>query len=139
MKLRNLILAANDLKTKVITIEEWELDLTVQELNAADRDEVFRLHDLSADVKAVCRTIELGVIDEEGNRVFEDGDAEKLAGKSDSALTKIYSEIMKLSGCDVGNAEGEGETEAGKLLEKTQTSGENSDSCTSSGLEPTPS
>jgi len=136
MSLRDQILAANDLKTKVIPVDEWKLKLTVQELNGGDRDEVFRLHELSADIKAVCRTIELGVIDETGARVFDDGDAEKLAGKSDSALTKIYSEIMKISGCDMGNPEGE--TEAGKPSGKIQVSGENSDSCTSSELEPTP-
>jgi hypothetical protein len=135
MGLRDQILAVNDLKTKLVPVKEWDLEITVRELSGGERDEIFRLHDASADINAVCRTIELGAIDESGNRVFEDGDAEKLAGKSDSALTTIYSAIMKLSGCDVDNRE-EG-AEAGKPLEKTQSSGENTDSCTSSELEPT--
>ena len=134
MNLRNEIIAVMDLKTKQVFIKEWDLEITVRELNGGQRDEVFRLHDQAADIKAVCRTIELGVIDEDGNRVFEDGDSEKLAGKSDDALSKIYSEIMKLSGCDVTGAEGE--TSAGKPSEKTLSSGENSDSCTSLESEP---
>lgn len=135
MNLRNLILAADDLKTKVVPVKEWNLELIVRELSGGERDEVFRLHGQSADIKAVCRTIELGAVDEEGNRVFEDGDAEKLAGKSDAALTKLYSEIMKLSGCGIDKSEGE--ATAGKSLEITQSSGKNTDSCISSELEPT--
>lgn len=135
MSLRNLILTADDLKTKVVSVKEWSVELIVRELSGGERDEVFRLHDQSADIKAVCRTIELGAIDEEGNRVFKDGDAEKLAGKSDAALTKLYSEIMKLSGCVIEKSEGE--ATAGKSLEITQPSGKNTDSCTNSELEPT--
>jgi hypothetical protein len=137
MSLRDQIFDANDLKTKVVPVKEWDLEITVRELSGGQRDEVFRLHDESADINAVCRTIELGAIDESGNRIFEDGDAEKLAGKSDAALTTLYSEIMKLSGCDVDSTKGE--TEAGKPSEKIQSSGENTDSCTSSELEPTQS
>jgi hypothetical protein len=137
MGLRDQILAADDLKIAKVPVKEWDLELTVRELSGGERDEVFRLHGESADIKAVCRTIELGAIDEEGNRVFEDGDAAKLAGKSDAALTTLYSEIMKLSGCDVDSPKGE--TEAGKPSEKTQSSGENTDSCISSESEPTQS
>lgn len=137
MNLRDQILATKDLKTKSVPVEEWKLDLIVQELSGGARDEVFRLHEESADIKAVCRTIELGVIDEAGNRVFKDGDATELAAKSDSALSKIYSEIMELSGCDVDKSEGE--TVAGKPSGKTQVSGASSDSCISSESEPTQS
>lgn len=137
MNLRDRILAANDLKTKSVFIAEWDLELTVRELSGGERDEIFRLHEESADITAVCRTIEIGAIDENGARVFEDGDAEKLAGKSDAALTTMYSEIMKLSGCNL-DKEGD-DSPAGKPLEKTLSSGANTGLCTSSESEPTPS
>lgn len=137
MNLRERILAVNDLKTKTVSIPEWDLELTVRELSGGERDEIFRLHEQSADIAAVCRTIEIGAIDENGARVFEDGDAEKLAGKSDAALTTLYSEIMKLSGCNL-DKEGD-DSPAGKPLEKTQNSGESTDSCTSLESEPTQS
>lgn len=134
LNLRDQILAAQDLKASVVHVDEWGLDLTVRELNAGQRDEVISLHSKDDPMVAVYRTITLGAIDEECNQVFEEGDAEKLAGKSDSALGKIYKEIIKLSGLGGGD-----ESEAGKPSEKSQDSGTTTDSCTSSESEPTKS
>ena len=134
LNLREQILAASDLKISTVHVEQWNLDITVRELNAGQRDEVISLHSKSDPMTAVYRTITLGAIDEEGNQVFEEGDAEKLAEKSDSALGKIYKEIIKLSGLGAGE-----ESEAGKPSEKNQDSGTTTDSCTSSESELTKS
>ncbi len=139
LNLRDRILSMDDLDTGVVTIKEWDnLDVTVRELSAGERDEVIALHqNEDTMLKAVFRTITLGAIDEDGTRIFNDDDAEKLAEKSDAALTQIYQGIVKLSGL-AGN-EKEGETPEGKPSATIQDSGETTASCTSSESEPTPS
>lgn len=137
MSLRDQIIAVDDLKTATVHVKEWNMDVMVRELNSGERDKIFSMHAAESGVAAVFRTLEIAVIDEDGSRALEDGDAEMLAQKSDAAITKLYSKIMELSGCRIKNPNEE--SESGKSLEKTQLSGENSDSCISLESEPTQS
>jgi hypothetical protein len=151
-KLRAHILKSHDLKTSIVSIPEWgeegiPLEITVQELSAATRDFILKLHGKGDIIHAVCKTVELGVLDDDGSLAFEDGDAEDLAKKSDSVITKIYKEIMKLSGVELtdksdsekSDSEKGEETPAGKLSEKTPCSGATTDSCSNLESQPTES
>ncbi|MEY8205415.1 MAG: hypothetical protein RPR40_10105 [Bermanella sp.] len=140
--LREQILATVDLKTSVVTIKEWgDLDITVRELNAGERDEIVTLHQSEDSVlHAVFRTITFGAIDEKGERIFGPEDAQKLAQKSDAPLTQLYQEIVKLSGLSASAPDdqgGEEETPAGKPSTQTQECGETTVLCTNLESEPT--
>lgn len=145
--LRNRILKKHDLKTAVVAITEWSedgapLEVTVQELSARDRNAALALHGEGDSLHAVCKTVELGVLDEDGSLAFEEGDAEELSNKSDAAITKLYKEIMKLSGVELVSSETESkesESTAGKPSETTLSSGATTGSCNSSESQPTES
>mgnify|MGYP006169539079 CR=1 FL=1 len=147
LNLRGRILNAHDLKTSIVKITEWSedefqpLEITVQELSAKDRNTALALHGEKDTLHAVCKTVELGVLDEDGSLAFEEGDAAELAKKSDSAITKLYKEIMKLSGVELVapadvDSDKEAESIAGKPLETTPSSGETIGSCSNSESKP---
>jgi hypothetical protein len=147
--LRSRILSSHDLKTSTVSIPEWgtesePLNVKVQELNAAARNDILKLHGEVDALSAACKTIEMGVLDDDGSLAFEEGDAAELAKKSEAIITKLYKEIMKLSGVNLvdkpaADTEGQEETPAGKPLEKTSSSGATTDSCSSSESQPTAS
>lgn len=147
LNLRNRILQTHDLKTAVVAITEWSedgnpLEITVQELNAKDRNAALALHGEGDSLHAVCKTVELGVLDDDGSLAFEEGDATELANKSDAAITKLYKAIMKLSGVELVTSETvteESESTAGKPSKTTHSSGLTTDSCSSSESQPTES
>jgi hypothetical protein len=148
LNLRGRILNAHDLKTAIVKIPEWSedelqpLEITVQELSAKDRNIALALHGEKDTLHAVCKTVELGVLDEDGSLAFEEGDATELAKKSDSAITKLYKKIMQLSGVELVDSaesteEAKDESIAGKPLETTLSSGETTGSCSNSESQPT--
>jgi hypothetical protein len=126
MSLRDLILQAKDLKNAVVSVSEWNngepLSVTVRELSAGERESILGMHvELSEQGKAtdaVCATIEMAALDENGERLFQPGDAELLAQKNEEPLMRLYSKIMELSG--IGGGE---ESEAGKPSDESQNSG----------------
>lgn len=142
MKLREQILQANDLKSENVTVKEWGVTIQVREMSAGDRERMLKQHSeytkKGDNTAAVCSVIEQVSFDPEtGERIFEDGDTEKLAEKCESALLAIYRAAMKISGISL--ADDDGEPEAGKSSEKTQDSGQTTDSCTSLESEDTAS
>ena len=98
------ILELSDLQTKVVRVEEWKRDVTVQELHLEDS---LKLLDSAGDLEAdtvvltaenIARVIVWGVIDPDTRkRVFSDDDVAALAQKNHNALMFLYKEIMSLS------------------------------------------
>jgi len=117
MSLRDAILNKDDLKTEVVPVEEWGVDVPVKELSLRTRTRVMDMHGTGAADEAIVETVIAGALDEEGNPLFTRDDAEALAEKSEAAMIKLYKAILKLSGVDIdgkSEGEGEGETEAAK-------------------------
>ena len=112
MSLRDAILNTRDLKTEVVMVEQWGLDIIVKELSLRDRTRVMDMHGQGAADDAIVETVIAGTTDEYGEPLFTAEDATALADKSEAAMLKLYKAIMALSGVDMdGN---EKETEAGK-------------------------
>jgi hypothetical protein len=105
MNLREKILGADDLQTEMVDCLTWGVKIYVTTMSAADRDsfeqsmlkkvkgkQVTSLDNVRARlaVRVCC--------DEEGNRIFNDSDADELGKKSASEMDKIFSVAQRLNG-----------------------------------------
>jgi hypothetical protein len=100
------ILEQDDLKTEDVMIPEWGgAWVRVRTLNASERDH-FEASTVQRNGKKVTTNLEnirarlclLCLIDEEGNRLFDEGDTFPLGGKSASALDRIFTVAQWLNG-----------------------------------------
>ena len=102
---RDDILQINDLLTEEVYVPEWGAWIRVRALTGAERDAFeqsiveqrgkdtrMNLRNIRAKLVAMC------VVDEEGNRVFRDEDAELLGKKSAAALNRLFEVAQRLSG-----------------------------------------
>lgn len=103
LNLRDAILSTNDLKTEIVTVPEWGVDITVKELSLRTRTRVLDMHSTGAADAAIVETVIAGALDESGNALFTRDDAEALAEKSEAAMIKLYRAIMELSGVPIGD------------------------------------
>jgi len=99
MLTRDLILAAKDFETKTVHVPEWNGDVTLRGLSSIDRDnfeaEVAATQDLR-NLRA--RLVVKAIVDEEGNRIFKDSDAEVLGEKNSQVMCRLFDEVRDLSG-----------------------------------------
>ncbi len=94
------ILGFNDLCTKVVHIDKWGCDLTVQELGLSDGIRLVSListDDDSVNAEAIAQVVAMGVIDDNGDRLFSDEDIPALAQKNGKALMELYAAITGLA------------------------------------------
>lgn len=130
---RNAILGADDLGRETVDVPEWGGAVHVRGLTAAERDAYeASLMDATRTGKrtkitpklqnAKARMAVLCIIDDKGDRVFTDADADALGKKSASALNRIVEAIQELSGMSEEDIE---------ELEKNSPSGQSDDSSSS--------
>jgi hypothetical protein len=99
---REAILSAQDLKTETVKVPEWGGEVIVSMMTAATRDawemslvgdgKTFNTSNMSARLLAHC------AIDEKGNRLFTDKDAEALGKRSARAMSRCVKVIQRLNG-----------------------------------------
>src|SRR5690606_40748699 len=94
---RDAILQAQDLPTERVEIPEWNGEVIVRGLTAAERDQFeqsiveTRGKDTRVNLRNIrAKLVALCVVDEEGKRLFKDEDAELLGRKSAVALNRIF-------------------------------------------------
>ena len=102
---RDAILQAQDLPTEQVSVPEWGGEVLVRGLTGADRDDFEQsiAEQKGKNVKMNLRNVRaklvaLTVVDEDGNRLFSDKDAEVLGRKSAVALNRVFEVAQKLSG-----------------------------------------
>lgn len=102
---REAILQAQDLPTEDVEIPEWGGTIRVRGLTGAERDafEQSIVETRGKNTRMNLRNIRaklvaLTVVDEDGNRIFNDEDAEALGKKSAAALDRIFAVAQRLSG-----------------------------------------
>lgn len=126
---RAQILAANDIRTELVEVPEWGGEVLLRGLTGAERDAyelslatpagkkmVYHLKNMRARLVAMC------VVDEQGRRVFEEGDVQQLGEKSGVALMRIWKKAQELSGLSDEDVE-----ELGKNSESDQSDNFTSD------------
>ena len=107
---RDQILAHKTLKCETIEVPEWGGEVKVRELSASEAD-VFESglaaarqgQNGSGPDPLIARNfrakiVALAAVDDEGNRLFTDDDVETLGSMSRSALDRVSSVAMRLSG-----------------------------------------
>lgn len=102
---REQILATEDIQREEVSVPEWGGTVLVRGLTGAERDRyeasLISMKGSSASLKlenARARLVAIGVIDENGNRVFTTKDVEALGAKSGHALERVADVIQRLSG-----------------------------------------
>jgi hypothetical protein len=99
------ILKIADITTEEVEVPEWHGSVLVRGLTGKQRD-IFestllerrgrRMIPNTANIRA--KLVAWSVVDDEGNRVFTDAEAEELGEKSAAAVDRIYTVASRLSG-----------------------------------------
>ena len=102
---REAILQVQDLPTERIPVPEWGGEVIVRGLTAAERDQFeqsiveTRGKDTRVNLRNIrAKLVVLCCVDEQGNRIFRDEDAEVLGRKSAVALNRVFEVAQRLSG-----------------------------------------
>ena len=101
MSLREQILAADDLPVEEVEVPEWGVTVWVRSLMAHERDalEAVFLRDSEASLENLrARLCAMCIVDENGERVFTDADAQVLGRKSARALDRVFEVAQRLNG-----------------------------------------
>lgn len=102
---RDEILGINDLPTEDVFVPEWNTWVRVRGLTGAERDQFEQsiVETRGKNTKVNLRNIRaklvvLCCVDEQGNRIFRDEDAEVLGRKSAVALNRVFEVAQRLAG-----------------------------------------
>jgi len=109
---KDQILKAQDCKTETVAVPEWGGDVLVRGLTGRERDAfedesiVRRGKHVEQNLKNVrARLCVRCIVDDQGNRVFDDKDADALGAKSGAALARIFDAAQRLSGLSAEDVE----------------------------------
>jgi len=95
---RDSILQALDLKREVVEVPEWGGTVILTELSAADRLKFGAAMGGKDDQRVfVAKALTWFIVDEGGDRIFTEDDADMLAGKSLPVLQRLWDVAAKLN------------------------------------------
>jgi len=95
---KDQILSVDDIRKEKVEVPEWGGSVFVKGMTAIQRDNYERLHmekklrNYRATAAAQC------ICDENGKSLFTEADVKTLADKSASALDRIFTKMLELSG-----------------------------------------
>ena len=99
MLTKDSILSAKDFDTQVVHVPEWGGDVTLRGLSSMDRDNFEADLAENQDLRNLrARLVVKAIVDEDGNRIFADSDAEALGAKNSSVIIRLFEEVRKMSG-----------------------------------------
>ena len=99
------ILAISDMRTEDVFVPEWDAWVKVRTLNASERDR-FEAGTVQRNGNSVTTNMEnirarlclLCLVDENGERMFQEEDTFPLGGKSAAALDRVFQVAQRLNG-----------------------------------------
>lgn len=102
---RDFILGVDDAITEEVHVPEWQTWVRVKAMSGAERDAYEqdilvgkgRNRDVNL-VNARAKLIARSVVDQNGERMFAEGDVKKLGAKSAAAIQRVYDVASRLSG-----------------------------------------
>lgn len=99
------ILRVKDIETRTVHVPEWGGDVMVRGMTGIERDQFeAKILDQSGKKTKVnlqnarARLVSITVVDEEGNRIFNENEVVLLGTKSATALSRVYDVAASLSG-----------------------------------------
>lgn len=115
MSLRDRILASNDIESSTIHVPQWDLDIELRTLSAADRAKLIAscmTAEGTVDVQKMYPSLIIACVydPETKGRVFSEEDMDAIADKSASAIEFVAQKAMEMSGMkpDAIDVEGKG-------------------------------
>lgn len=109
---REQILTADDIVTEEVEVSEWDGTVLVRGLNAQARDnfQISLMREPGRSVRvnmanATAKLVALCIVDENGDRVFNQKDIVELSIKSGAAMNRVYMVAQRLSGLSIGDLE----------------------------------
>lgn len=111
---REEILGADDRRHEDVEVPEWGGTVRVRALSGTERDAYEAgIVQISGDgrrkftlANARARLVSLSIVDENGARLFSEGDIEELGEKSATALERVFDAARRLSGLSEEEVEG---------------------------------
>lgn len=108
MGLKDDILQADDLQREAVDVDAWGVTVYVQELPALDMQGwATRMDELQeeiisgeADVDWRAELLVETLVDEDGERIFEDSDVPELSRKANTVLDELADASMRVNGFD---------------------------------------
>jgi hypothetical protein len=97
---REAILAARKLSTKEVSVPEWgdaDSKVTIRELTAGEA-QVLGAQAKENENDAMLLWVIAGVIDEDGSRMFSDGDKDSLSKLGAGPILRVGTAVVKLCG-----------------------------------------
>jgi hypothetical protein len=102
LKIKEAILAADDLVTETVEVPEWSMTVYIRSMTGAERDK-FESSAFNATTGKVnadnlrAKLVSICLVDVDGNRIFSDKEAIELGGKSAKVLSRLYDIATKLN------------------------------------------
>jgi len=97
-----IIASAAKMKTERLTIEEWGGDVIIRELTGKERDTIeaalLRGRDANNFSNIRSKAVAKALIDENGNRLFDDNDIELINNLSSNVINTIFEAVNRISG-----------------------------------------
>jgi hypothetical protein len=104
MSLRDKIIGAADCKREAVTVPEWDCTVYVRNLTAQELDgwqcETYAMNgsDVVVNRRNIrCRLLVRCLVDDTGQRVFADEDADVLGAKSTKVVERLYKVAERLN------------------------------------------
>lgn len=106
------ILNVQDLKTETVKVPEWDGDVKIRAMTAKERD-AFEAGLVKGEGKARKITFEnlrakmvaLTAVDDAGNRLFTEAEAEQLGGKAAAPMQRLFDVAQRLNGMTQADVE----------------------------------
>lgn len=99
------IVAFNDLKSEVIEVPEWGGSVTIRRMTGGERDayeaDIFESKGTQLQLKREnfrAKLIARCLVDDNGERMFSDGEIAALSKKSAAALDRLFAACQRLNG-----------------------------------------
>ncbi|MDD5533904.1 MAG: hypothetical protein PHC52_14010 [Syntrophales bacterium] len=99
------IVAFNDLKSEVIEVPEWGGSVTIRRMTGGERDayeaDIFESKGAQLQLKREnfrAKLIARCLVDDNGERMFSDGEIAALSKKSAAALDRLFAACQRLNG-----------------------------------------
>jgi len=99
------IVAFNDLKSEVIEVPEWGGSVTIRRMTGGERDayeaDIFESKGSQLQLKREnfrAKLIARCLVDDNGERMFSDGEIAALSKKSAAALDRLFAACQRLNG-----------------------------------------
>lgn len=95
---REQILNAKDYELVEVEVSEWGGTIFLKPISGTERAKL-ETYDPTKDIdKIMMKLLVLSIVDEQGNRLFEEKDIEALGSKSTGAVYKVFSKACDISG-----------------------------------------